>query len=1101
MSNTKLHVPNALDAHLQTVVLTFGIAGIVPTALLLFTIAYAAWNPASRHHLNRVSFRLLVCALISNLIFAATSIPVFSRQSPGCSFMAFFGLSILMFSACMFFCIALNLQLVLVHHINGNLMEKFYYIGSVALVAILNITPYAAGQFGLSGTTCWFNNPRPDVQFRWLVGSQSVWMLLMSTGEVVSFCLILGYMHRTRIRRQNALTSSFSTIAKPPIVAYRNIILRIGLYPLLSCCLNFTGSILDIWLTKNPVPTELQWRLSFVDLCVFGLRPALYTILAAADPGFLRAIHVLRNQSKSTHSESTRPTSRIEFTNSHSMEQFSINRHTLVRLEQERSTGEPEGSNKSRLEQSSASLTPFEERSTGSRGAGARWKPPFMEQEPEQSGSSQAEPETVPAALSAEAMRVLPSSARQAATEAYRRDAHPLTLERAFKYLDDETPPRRAIGLLPVCFVHLDAAVPSPELLTQMTAATLKTISRAAISLTALFQIALGDVPDGALTYLLPRVFAWYTLVLEQWHHFHGDDLESKVGFRIDFLDFICAFDQVDEAMKVALSLPGFLEHIVQLWTVYPTVDDPEEADEMLRLLGIVTLEVNSSTPEVSGKLTAGAGGSIKDLARVINTSLTAVLDRGDTITGPADALSLMDAIRALALIVVDVDDASGNPPPDPPWLGYRLGDLSHELMYHDIIPVLMRAANFIIGPALELYKEVRLNLTLAQMCLFILIRIISNTHGDSCGWIEDALEHGLVRFVLRCGKLMDGVAITGGIGKLHDTLKKLLTHLLPIELINRTTAELLVDLEDTQIEGYKTDSEIFRTSLLYPSWQTFEQAVRERTALLRKIGSAPVDYKACDSSEVTLSGSPLLCLYRQLMLQCLDICEGSTMQRCSGCQSTYYCSKECQRADWRRIDGHREHCVFYRIGSLCLTSRMRERFPHPQRVYMRAVLHHDYQQHWIAVYITQIRLMLKNPATFGLDNALSSQPTPPIITLFNYTRHPLRILAFSTADESEDSIASACAEEGAEWGDLVTRARSSPGQFHLHVMYLFDGDDVRYVIVPLRCDDAGRALDSALKEVARRMFRESGSSVDEGTIRGEVERLRAEFSGMKQIY
>jgi hypothetical protein len=38
----------------------------------------------------------------------------------------------------------------------------------------------------------------------------------------------------------------------------------LGLYPLLSCSLNFTGSILDIWLTKNPVPTELVGGLLFL---------------------------------------------------------------------------------------------------------------------------------------------------------------------------------------------------------------------------------------------------------------------------------------------------------------------------------------------------------------------------------------------------------------------------------------------------------------------------------------------------------------------------------------------------------------------------------------------------------------------------------------------------------------------------------------------------------------------------------------------------------------------------------------------------------------------------------------------------------------------
>lgn len=49
----------------RDVVLTFGITSIVLTASLLLAIAYAAWNPVSRHHLGRVSFRLLVCALIA----------------------------------------------------------------------------------------------------------------------------------------------------------------------------------------------------------------------------------------------------------------------------------------------------------------------------------------------------------------------------------------------------------------------------------------------------------------------------------------------------------------------------------------------------------------------------------------------------------------------------------------------------------------------------------------------------------------------------------------------------------------------------------------------------------------------------------------------------------------------------------------------------------------------------------------------------------------------------------------------------------------------------------------------------------------------------
>ncbi|KAJ7042747.1 hypothetical protein C8F04DRAFT_1390201 [Mycena alexandri] len=414
MSNTQLHVPGWLDAHIPDIALAFNTTGIVLTSLLLLIIAYAAWNPISRPHLNRVSFRLLVCALISNLIFGATSIPTFSGPSAGCSFMAFLGLGILMFSSCLFFCTALNLQLVLVHYINGNSMEKFYYIGSVAVVAILNITPYAAGQFGYYFGTCWFSSPDPDVQFRWLLGSQSVWILLMSTGEVVCFLMILRYMYRaSRIllmrtpKRMSTTQTSFSTIPKPAIVVYRSIILRIGLYPLLSCCLSFTGCIADIWLSKNPALTELQFRISFLgtfipplynltlslhpDLCVFALRPSLYTLLAATDPGFLRALRALRNPSESKHS--TGPTSSSERTtsdSSHGLQRLSKNSrapvHVQLKPENKLTTGGAE-SNKSRVEQSSATLKSFEKESV----MGERREPSFVEQEPVQSVTSLAE--------------------------------------------------------------------------------------------------------------------------------------------------------------------------------------------------------------------------------------------------------------------------------------------------------------------------------------------------------------------------------------------------------------------------------------------------------------------------------------------------------------------------------------------------------------------------------------------------------------------------------------------------------------------------------------------------------------------------------------
>ncbi|KAJ7511077.1 hypothetical protein B0H11DRAFT_2386614 [Mycena galericulata] len=402
MANHKLHVPNAVDAHMQDVVLTFGITGVVLPASLLLAMAYAAWNPISRPHLNRVSFRLLVCALIANLIFAATSIPSFSGPSAGCSFLAFFGLSVLMFSACMFFCTALNLQLVLVHQLNGNSMERFYYIGSAATVAVLNITPYAAGQFGYYNNTCWFSNLRPDVQFRWLFASQSIWILLMSTGEVVLFFMILGYMYRAPPKGVVDSRDLVGVQAPNPDVHAAD--LNVPDYHSSNRSLpppvvlpEFYWLYLGHLVDQKPGPHRIgmrtfiswggsdtscvqQWRLAFVDLCVFALRPILYTLLAATDPGFLHAISALRPDSKSTHSTNGSPCDK--HTGSHGVTRFSTNSRPLVQMELEQAKCWGAGKDKSRVEKSTVSHNDSWAATT---------KPSVIEQEPEQSGLSEAE--------------------------------------------------------------------------------------------------------------------------------------------------------------------------------------------------------------------------------------------------------------------------------------------------------------------------------------------------------------------------------------------------------------------------------------------------------------------------------------------------------------------------------------------------------------------------------------------------------------------------------------------------------------------------------------------------------------------------------------
>ncbi|KAF7378433.1 hypothetical protein MSAN_00270200 [Mycena sanguinolenta] len=271
------------------------------------------------------------------------SLAFIKERKPGasCVCLAFVGVVAPMFSACMFCCIALNLPLVLVFGVNGNKMEKYYIIGSVILCLACNIPPLAYGKLGWYAVngTCWFRDPSPSGQLRWLVGAQSVWMVLMSMVEIISFILIVIFMKRHEvcfliiipIQQLRADTSSRGATTRMtlesnrpahPIVRYRSMILRIGLYPIFSCLFSLTAcglgaynvlhvqSLTDLVrlayiININTITSLLQsFKLRILDLMIATLRPLLYALLAGTDPSLLRAIRSLHIKSSPSLSNS-----------------------------------------------------------------------------------------------------------------------------------------------------------------------------------------------------------------------------------------------------------------------------------------------------------------------------------------------------------------------------------------------------------------------------------------------------------------------------------------------------------------------------------------------------------------------------------------------------------------------------------------------------------------------------------------------------------------------------------------------------------------------------------------------------------------------------
>lgn len=60
---------------------------------------------------------------------------------------------------------------MLVHGFDGQRLEKYYFIGSVALSLALTIPPYATHQYGWDAAfkDCWYANPDPKAQLAWQV--------------------------------------------------------------------------------------------------------------------------------------------------------------------------------------------------------------------------------------------------------------------------------------------------------------------------------------------------------------------------------------------------------------------------------------------------------------------------------------------------------------------------------------------------------------------------------------------------------------------------------------------------------------------------------------------------------------------------------------------------------------------------------------------------------------------------------------------------------------------------------------------------------------------------------------------------------------------
>ncbi|KAJ7107918.1 hypothetical protein C8R44DRAFT_986980 [Mycena epipterygia] len=303
---------------------------------VLIVIAIIALNPVSRPHLNRVSFRILVCALVANTVFGITNAigGKFTGPTWACGFTIFLLQLTLEMSSFLLFSIALNLQLVVVHQVNGQKMEKFYIFGSILISLCLTVPPYAAKQYGWDPLVedCWYSNDNQKERLAWQIGTQLFWTLLTVAGEVVTTTIVVIYMVRHQLKKNRfqsgtgsrTRSRSGSVVTANDRVAhanvYRGIIFRIILYPIASALINLTSVACVIHATQEDgVHNWTGYRVLLVSDFVYGGRAVVYALLAATDPALLRACRAFIQHSRGIYPSSIQSTLRGTESKNHNL--------------------------------------------------------------------------------------------------------------------------------------------------------------------------------------------------------------------------------------------------------------------------------------------------------------------------------------------------------------------------------------------------------------------------------------------------------------------------------------------------------------------------------------------------------------------------------------------------------------------------------------------------------------------------------------------------------------------------------------------------------------------------------------------------------------
>ncbi|KAF9263912.1 hypothetical protein L218DRAFT_296817 [Marasmius fiardii PR-910] len=278
----------------------FSYLGISLCTLVISVAGILSMHPLSKPITDRVSFRVMIYALCATVIFLISVLPSSLSSEASCRIWAPIAVSTLHLTSFLFFSIGLNLQLVMIHKVDGTRMEKYYIGGSLFLASLLGIMTHLFGQLTYipAQKECLVR----DVW--WQIGLQYFWYLAVLIGELVTFSSVLLYMWSFKVFDsgpgqdttpiESGLSASHQYRKPLGPRQYRNVVLRIALYPFASLTTLgiVTFGTVCIMVARG-ITDQSDWKVLLALRLVCLARGTIYGIAAASDPAITQGLEVL----------------------------------------------------------------------------------------------------------------------------------------------------------------------------------------------------------------------------------------------------------------------------------------------------------------------------------------------------------------------------------------------------------------------------------------------------------------------------------------------------------------------------------------------------------------------------------------------------------------------------------------------------------------------------------------------------------------------------------------------------------------------------------------------------------------------------------------